>query len=846
MKISNNLPALNAYNILSIKQSEIAASISRLSSGLRINSAADDAAGLAISEKMRSQIKGLDMAGRNVQDGISMIQTAEGALQEIISVLQRMRELSVQAANDTLTQQDRSYIQLEIDQLNNEINRISATSQFNKKRLLDGSSSLLWSSDKLSTEVIAVSSLAGRDQFGQKLTAEGNFRLDIIASPGEAEVQKSNLFTITRNTQGYWRYSNAYLGGQIIEDVRTNSDPMGAGFTQSGSCAHIRVAQLGGLQEGASYTFSFPDQMTEAEAHIISTYKMDALDLVLDPEFPPGTKNANILFEVVAIHNAEEAVTFRAISRTFDSRGGNQEYIETYVTISAYGIVGGEEGNSTLVNNPDGSYSFKDFDDLGITMKPDALRLDKPYYQFDIGAKFLYNVAAPETLGSAGIPVRITNNSTGDSIIYNMSSSLTGTVSVNLPYMELDSNTGSIVVCDIAVDFINLNSQTFPHSPTWNFTVGGTSSLQRITTALDTIIEMATYIPPEYSEHTLADNPSFYDNNGAFLLSYPQTITIYQGDGKNTNVTLYASDTINDLAQKINNAIAIGLEQNIYVDDAGKFCTISDGTALSSESVTSRATIYNEYGNIIGTQIYATLLIRSAIPGADGELKFSGDEELLKALGLATIQSSRESEFHVSIYNAHNSEIVSQLQKITGNRLYEAISGSVDVRFDPLANTYAKWNELKKRFEFTATEKVYSTYIHLADRATTFQIGANEGEDINVAIGNMSASALGVHKALVINRDAAKRTITVIDNAITKVLNQKSKLGAYQNRLEHTANSLALSCGNLTASESRIRDLDMAKEMLNFTKLSILTQSAQAMLTQANQLPQNILQLFKS
>jgi len=261
--------------------------------------------------------------------------------------------------------------------------------------------------------------------------------------------------------------------------------------------------------------------------------------------------------------------------------------------------------------------------------------------------------------------------------------------------------------------------------------------------------------------------------------------------------------------------------------------------------VMSPTAVYNEYGNIIGTQNYATLLIRSAIPGADGELKFSGDEELLKALGLSTIQQSRESEFYVSTCDAHSSEIVSHLQKITGNKLYETISGSVDVRFDPLANTYVKWNELKKRFEFTAAEVVYSTYIHLADRATTLQIGANEGEDINVAIGNMSADALGVHKALVIDRNTAKRTITIIDNAITRVLNQKSKLGAYQNRLEYTANSLALSCGNLTASESRIRDLDIAKEMLNFTRLNILTQSAQAMLTQANQLPQNILQLFR-
>ncbi|WP_434800833.1 flagellin [Cytobacillus oceanisediminis] len=111
----------------------------KLSSGLRINRAGDDAAGLAISEKMRGQIRGLDMASKNAQDGISMISTAEGALNETHSILQRMRELSVQSANDTNTDEDRKNIQDEVDQLGKEIDRIRNTTQFNTKNLLDGS-----------------------------------------------------------------------------------------------------------------------------------------------------------------------------------------------------------------------------------------------------------------------------------------------------------------------------------------------------------------------------------------------------------------------------------------------------------------------------------------------------------------------------------------------------------------------------------------------------------------------------------------------------------------------------------------------------------------------------------
>ncbi|MGG1687187.1 flagellin [Pseudalkalibacillus sp. NRS-1564] len=139
MIINHNISALNTYRQMGVNQNEATGSMEKLSSGLRINKAGDDAAGLSISEKMRGQIRGLDQASRNAQDGVSLIQTGEGALSETQSILQRMRELSVQSANDTNTTQDRKSIQDEVDQLTKEIDRISETTQFNGKNLLDGS-----------------------------------------------------------------------------------------------------------------------------------------------------------------------------------------------------------------------------------------------------------------------------------------------------------------------------------------------------------------------------------------------------------------------------------------------------------------------------------------------------------------------------------------------------------------------------------------------------------------------------------------------------------------------------------------------------------------------------------
>ncbi|WP_052302394.1 flagellin N-terminal helical domain-containing protein [Bacillus sp. SG-1] len=139
MRIAHNIIALNINHSLKKNNKALGTSLEKLSSGLHINKASDDAAGLAISEGMRAQIRGLEQAERNIQDGISLIQTAEGALGEIHDITHRMKELSVQGANGTLSNLDKEAIQSELDQLKDEIGRISTSTQYNSKVLLDGS-----------------------------------------------------------------------------------------------------------------------------------------------------------------------------------------------------------------------------------------------------------------------------------------------------------------------------------------------------------------------------------------------------------------------------------------------------------------------------------------------------------------------------------------------------------------------------------------------------------------------------------------------------------------------------------------------------------------------------------
>jgi len=143
LRINQNIDAFNAYRNLSVTQGQMSKSLEKLSSGFRINRAADDAAGLAISEGLRSQVGGLKVAVRNAQDGISVVQTAEGALQEVHSILQRVRDLSVQAGNDSNNAAARTNIKTEIDALGDELIRIGDATNFNGTKLLDGSASAL-------------------------------------------------------------------------------------------------------------------------------------------------------------------------------------------------------------------------------------------------------------------------------------------------------------------------------------------------------------------------------------------------------------------------------------------------------------------------------------------------------------------------------------------------------------------------------------------------------------------------------------------------------------------------------------------------------------------------------
>ena len=962
MVIQHNIPALQTYNIVNNTSNNLQKSIAKLSSGLRINSAADDAAGLAISEKMRAQVRGLDKAVANTQDGISLIQTAEGALQETHSILQRMRELSVQAANDTLTQQDRSYIQVEIDQLNDEITRIGDTTQFNKKKLLNGDAAALWSSDNNETKAIINGGLRKTDQFGQKVSVEGNYKIRVKADPGQGEVQKSDIMKIKHDDVVINKSINTDVG---VRDVSVSNVPAGSyklqltdseapGEGKAGSNVGILTGSygLGGTMHQTTTDFAFAssigapvtkvtvsttdgteiwsttgsdlfkysealdptagttdadqqafflgstdatagptfvgvkDEITAAAAAKginisgfgdVNSGALDSLTTTTKNGTAPGLRityetaaeqvnpvstvdntgtptpvgasdifavtvgddlqeNASILFEVTNIDTVNNTLTLKATATKLSQDGVNSTATQDNIVLSLDDSLAstgaaslgklfneGDDQDTVTIDFGTGNYDTTTYGLSGISE----------------GAKFVYFVTANDDADTDNIEIDVSGTldsswdekwsdspydanvdsaTTTNTLGYLLNGNNLANSDIHFKNFYLNEKTGNVTEGDIVLstgDRFNLQSH------------GALDAAEQLSGGTTLARFDAAYIGKTATGDTkLRDLDKFWNSEGVFMLDDAKTITLNQGNGNTASVTLYANDTLDEVATKLNNAIADGLGQKKYVDDATKFVTfVGDGSTKGSESVDG------------------TFLIRSVIPGKSGEITLSGDENILNALSLNTIQKSKETSFTIDVEDAHTGEVLKSGVKITGNVAKGLIDENVDVEIGGLTGISASWNDSLKKFVYSsATEE---TTLHLADNTTVLQIGANEGEELALNIGDMRSHALGLDGVNVMSHDRAARSITIIDNAIDKVSTQRANLGAYQNRLEYTASNLTTASENLTSAESRIRDTDMAKEMMNFTKLNIMLQAGNSMLAQANQQPQNVLSLIR-
>ena len=850
MNVGNNNIINMTYNALTATNKAIEKTARALSTGQRTATAADDASGFAIGANISAQVAGVDRAIRNAQDGISLLQTAESGLDQINSMLQRMRDLSVQAANDTLTSQDRSYIQNEIDEIRNALDNVANTTTFNGKRLLDGSSSAYWTSDDMSTKLKISGALTEIDQFGQKKQVEGNYRIDIRAKAGQGEVQKSSIFTLSKVQPVKDAVTYDYEIDITTGEETSTGETSGAGWN----------FENGVLTITSGGNFSIVGNNEATTNRIVVQEGIDATIKLKDVNIAPAKGSAIEITgsNVKMFLEGDNVLTGGGPEKAaLEVRNSLDDGPKASLEINSIGGLDSEEGTLTATGSGCGAgiggschtpsenvgYSVGAITINGGTIIAKANNAgagigggghfsDHPAQEVGAHVNITINggniTATGGKSGGAGIgsgTVCPNDDSNVDRIIIN-GGTITATGGNGAAAIGGGAGANS--------GLIRINREAELKLSGWIDTENGmTESIgrgedgSRTGSASSGLYDDVAYTGKRYP--TLEDIPEFYTASGVFMVENPQKLTITQGDGKQATVTLYSQDTIEDVRKKLNDAIALDLGQSVYTDNIDQFVSFVD------------------YGNTSqGIEAVAgTFVIRSAVAGNAGKLTIASDNhDLMEAFALNTIQEATENVFTGSVYDAHTGRVIAENVEAQGNEFNGLISDNATIVFDNMAGVKASWDEGTKRYVLSGSDTPYTTTLHIVDKSTSFQVGQNQGEDIYLNIGDMRAESLGINKVDVSTQKNAARSITLLDAAIHQVGMQRSKIGAYQNELEYNANSLTQTSLHMQESESRIRDADMAKEYMEFVKLNILSQTGTSMLTQSQQSAQSLMNIL--
>ena len=688
MRVVHNIPAMNSHRNLTQTTGSLNKTLERLSSGLRVNRAADDAGGLAISEKLRAQVGGLEIAVSNAQDGISLIQTAEGALDRTHAILRRIRDLTELAANGDKTDGDREHYQAEVDALITEIDRIALTTEYNTKKLLNGTIGAT-ATEKADTGNISQAS---------KLVVDG-----IVRSTGEYKL------SVYKQAE---RAKALILGGTAAGPAM---DAAGGLYDFMGTVA----------ANAGDYTFKIESEGKIALATVTAESNAgDSMSEAID-KVNEALEDAGIDATASYAINAEAQNNYEGIIIESNKYGSAHE---VHVEVSA---------------QPSGS----------------------PY---------------DESLRNA------TQTGTNTFAIYNS---------------DLTDNTGKLL------------STT---------QIGGTTAIGATVAYIDDL--------------GLSDGIS----TGTFA------VTTRDGDRQIVSVsamlTATSNATIADLLVRIN---ALSDVTASYDQSTGAFTLTDSSTGVGVFKVENGGTTWDfgfadRFG--IYQEVYGDTITGTRISKTDDYVVKVTDPDNNEAF-LRANQGNRSSSFSAtsSFYALKQSGIDPDL---AGEETQDA-GGIAGISFE------LEEIQLLGFFDEGGGAAVHDHFSILATAGSlTLQVGPNEGDDHRVlfSVDDMGSEALGMAGGLldISTQGAAFDVIDAgtIDEAINRVSKQRGRLGAVQNRLEHTIKNLWVTKENLQSSESRIRDADMAKEMMDFTKFQIMLQAGTAMLAQANTIPQAVLQLL--
>ncbi len=788
--VYNNLYASPAQVALSKASRDQGNVIKQLSTGLRINSASDDASGLAVADKLAGQISGLKRASLNTQDGLSYMQSVEGAMSQVSDMILRIRELAVQAGNGAYTANDRVILQLEVDELKEEINRVAKSAEFNTKKLLDGDSTALWSSSNANINAIVRGPNIG----------EGNYKIDVTGqTAGQNAIYKSDIMSVLPGT----------LVAEVIERVDTNlgsvRDPINLPTTD-GDGINIHVQTSGTSAQTANSVDSFKQDD--------STWDVNGLSATADVNFSGYFELEMIESGTVGAPPNSGVVSYKY--RVMDSKTGEMSKWITAVTTAGT--------NKSAVFTINLSAALTATGTGVITFNIDQAAI------VTSGDKFLGSFSPPIPAGQTwaadgGGVVQVSGaSSVTPPIHYSSSNSLTKDNNgdnfddyneVPIYIMNLDSENGYTSVGSLTLEFKEA-------------TVGaGNKTLTGVSTVMIRDEGVAT------KDTKLRDLAGFTNVDGVNILELGQELTIY-ANGKQAKIFIGYEDTIEDLEKKLNKAI---------VDDLGMGVpdTIPNADVINANLV--KFVSRDDVDPGTDRAVAGTFVMQTGTFGRFSELAFIGDQDMINALNLGVIQEPEGSLLDVKVTDAHTGELIGT-ERVGDGYLRGVIEG-VDIILDDTIGFVPTWDPVTNRVEYLKASGGETVYFHLVDNTTQIQVGANQGQLLNISVGQLDTTGLEMDDLYVVDLETSQRAITQANRAIEKVNRFKATAGSQMSRLEYTLDNITNISMNLDTAEARIRDLDIAEASTRLARDQLLFQTATTMLAQANLIPQNALTLIR-
>jgi flagellin len=887
--VNTNVPSIASQRYLMESRKEMETAMERLSSGKRINSAADDAAGLAITERMNTQITGLNMAIRNANDGISLTQTAEGAMQEVTDILQRMRELSLQAVHGVNSDSDRASLDAEVQALKAEIDRIAGSTTFNNISILDGSYSANFQIGYNAGETIDValgsvdtSSLglnvgsAAAVESGtntlisNRLVETFKFDADLDGQYWTAGTANGAIYSLGTTAGSVNAAGKSFAAGDIlingqeldafdgtllasaggddiwdlVDNINTNVDNVLA------SAFNVVVAKTVGdgvvAEDELAIKVGAIGKNTDSH-YQAATYVM----LGASSSMQELVDNINRAFtndEVVASINSDGKLVLS------NDTGASIHIADKTGTNGAYDGATGFEVEATAVSATaaTGYVGFQGFlklqstDGSAIEVEKGNLGLSSPGTISDLKSIGFTEIKEDPTgssysvVGSALTAASI-HQSSGDLLDKD---STTGQADLSINGVEIydDTLSASSYTFQGKLDLINaFTDETNVVASAYYERVFDTSNVTFVTN--NTMSINGTSVDYGASASALVTNINAVKHTTGVTAELDGKNVILRGDGVqavhivNNDYTVASDNSANELSNLMKTKLTSRTHRTATFNTAdvktGRTLTLTlsadtGNTRLTAQSKTFSYTVTSSDSISTIAEKFYNLIVENMLEKTGS---FTGG-----SVANFITHNNSGSIFFKSLFSAGSAKIsIGVTQLGAGNRLFSAKSAD---QFGALKLQSSNGQPISINFGEGATASGELGLVEMNVGDTTYDVNSPTSSVSQMTV----ASVNGVSVA---TSAAAESAIEALDAALATISESRGKLGAIQNRLNHTVSNLANVVENTAASQSRILDADFAVEAAALARAQILQQAGTAMLAQANQLPQTVLALLQ-